>query len=369
MPGKPAVKKTAYDEIRARLTQWLLSGDVQVRSGPEAGAVLGWFDPAAPRRFLYPEATGYYLTFLAYLAHRGFELDAIRIYAQQAADWLCRRYVGDELQPARVYVDGDARADWRSGYSFSFDLAMMWRGIALSRAALLPSATASRALATIERHLVRFVPSSGELRASIPLLPGLGHASWASRSGPFQTKCAAALLYSGAAAPEKLQSPARATMARFCNWSAEAFQPELLHHNLYFVEGLLMAGAAERNQTYLRHAARALERLVMAHWSWLWDECSAFARSDGLAQILRAGCLLHAAGYLPKNPWSELLPRLAATLSSYCGSGGVMHFRRDGAGSLQHVNVWSGLFAAQALSWYGQWEGSGLSIHSVIWLV
>lgn len=369
MPGKTRFGKAEAAEISAQLTEWLLSGDVQVQSGPDSGGVFGWFEAAAPQRFLYPEAAGYYLTFLASLAHQGSGLDGIRTHAQEAADWLRRRCAGDELQPARVYVDGDAGADWRSRYSFSFDLAMMWRGIALSRAALLPPAFADRALATVERHLARFVSSSGELRASIPLAAGLPQASWASRSGPFQTKCAAALLYSGTAAPEKLQSPAQATLARFCNWSAEAFQPELLHHDLYFVEGLLMAGVAQRNKVYLRHAATALERLVMAHWSWLWDECSPFARSDGLAQILRAGCLLDAAGYLPKDPWSELLPRLAATLSGYCGPGGAMHFRRDSTGGLEHVNVWSGLFAAQALSWYGQREESALSIDSVSWLV
>jgi hypothetical protein len=176
-------------------------------------------------------------------------------------------------------------------------------------------------------------------------------------------------LHAGSSAPEKLQSSAKATLARFCNWRPEAFQPELLHHDLYFVEGLLIAGAAERNETYLSHAATALERLVAAHRSWLWDECSAFARSDGLAQVLRAGCLLQAAGYLPNDPWSELLPRLAATLCGYFGSGGVMHFRRDRAGSLQHVNVWSGLFAAQALSWFGQWEESALPIESAGWLI
>ena len=340
-----------------------------MRSGPESGGVLGWFDEAAPQPFLYPEATGYYLTFLAFLAHQGLGSDDIRIYAQGAAEWLCRRCTAGELQPARVYVNGDQGSDWRSGYSFSFDLAMMWRGITLSRAVLLAPALADRALAAVERHLARFVPSRGELRASIPLMARPNEVSWASRSGPYQTKCAAALLFSGASTPEMLRSPAEATLARFCQWSPETFQPELLHHDLYFVEGLLMAGVAEQNEMYLGHAAAALERLVMAHRSWLWDEASVFARSDGLAQILRAGCLLHAAGYLPEDPWSELLPRLASVLSGYCGSDGVMYFRKDSAGCLEHVNVWSGLFAVQALWWYGQWEESRLSIESAGWLI
>jgi len=369
MSGKTRFGKAEADEISAQLTEWLLSGDVQVRSGQESGAVFGWFDQAAPRRFLYPEVTGYYLAFLAYLAHPREALDGLQVHAQQAVDWLGRQCSSDEPPPARIYLDGDASADWRSSYSFSFDLAMMWRGMAMSRATRLASAVADPALAAVERQLARFVPSSGELRASIPLRSGLTEISWASRPGPYQTKCAAALLHSGTRAPEKLRSSAEATLARFDHWRPEAFHPELLHHDLYFVEGLLMAGAAERNEAYLSHAATALEQLVAAHRSWLWDECSAFARSDGLAQVLRAACLLHAAGYLPNDPWNELLPRLAATLSGYCGSGGVMHFRRDSAGGLQHVNVWSGLFTAQALAWFGQWEESALSVEAAAWLI
>ncbi|HVP45249.1 MAG TPA: hypothetical protein VMT32_01650 [Bryobacteraceae bacterium] len=369
MSGKTGFGKAEAAEISAQLTEWLLSRDVQVRSGPESGGVFGWFDQAAPRRFLYPEATGYYLAFLAYLAHQAVQSGTIRIYAEQATGWLCRQCGGEEPPPARMYADGDASSDWRSGYSFSFDLAMMWRGIAMSRATRLASALADPALAAVERQLARFVPSSGELRASITLRSGLTETSWASRPGPYQTKCAAALLHSGTRAPEKLRSSAEATLALFDHWRPEAFHPELLHHDLYFVEGLLMAGAAQRDETYLSHAATALERLVAAHRLWLWDECSPYARSDGLAQVLRAGCLLQAAGYLPNDSWSELLPLLACTLSGYCGSGGVMHFRRDSAGSLQHVNVWSGLFAAQALSWFGQWEESALSIEAAAGLI
>jgi hypothetical protein len=368
MLTKTRGRQEEIGETTRLLTQWLLSDDVQMRTGPETGGVLGWFEEPSPKRFLYPEVTGYYLTFLAFLSQQGRRRDAFQQYAQLAADWLDRRCAGEMPEAARVYMHGDESSDWRRGFCFSFDLAMIWRGITLSRE-LLASSSSHRVLAAVERHLSRFASPGDGLRASIPLVACPSGGSWASRSGAFQTKCAAALLYSGTEAPETVRTNAETTMAEFCNWSPDEFQPELLHHDLYFVEGLLMAGVAAQNETYLKHTASVLHSLADAHQPWLWDESSSLVRSDVLAQILRTGCLLRATGYLPREPWNELLPRLAGTLSGYCGTGGVMYFRRGSAGQLEHINVWSGLFAAQALMWYRQWEESALSLESVGWLI
>ena len=88
-----------------------------------------------------------------------------------------------------------------------------------------------------------------------------------------------------------------------------------------------------------------------------------------LAQILRSGCLLEAGGYLPHETWNLLLPEIAAALCQYCGPDGRMYFQRDYKGRLQHVNVWSGLFSAQALIWYSDWRRQDLAIESAGWLV
>ena len=112
-------------ETSRLLTQWLLSDDVQMRTGPETGGVLGWFEESSPKRFLYPEVTGYYLTFLAFLGQQGRRRDAFQQYAQLAADWLDRRCAGETPASARAYMHGDESSDWRCGFSFSFDLAMI----------------------------------------------------------------------------------------------------------------------------------------------------------------------------------------------------------------------------------------------------
>src|SRR5271169_2938332 len=195
MLTKTRGRQEEIGETSRLLTQWLLSDDVQVRSGPEAGGVFGWFEEPSRQRFLYPEVTGYYLTFLAFLSQHGLRRDAFQQHAQLAADWLDRRCGGETPGAARVYMHSDESSDWRRGFSFSFDLAMIWRGIALSRD-LLASSSSDRVMAAVERHLSRFVSPGNGLRASIPLTEGPSGKSWASRSGAFQTKCAAALLYS-----------------------------------------------------------------------------------------------------------------------------------------------------------------------------
>jgi hypothetical protein len=125
----------------------------------------------------------------------------------------------------------------------------------------------------------------------------------------------------------------------------------------------LLAGAAQNDQALLRQAALALERLVLSPPVW------ASLRSDVLAQILRCACLLEAGGYLQRATWDLLLPEIAAALCQYCGPDGRQYFQRDAGGLPRHVNVWSGLFAAQALVWYGDWRTRALTLDAAAWLV
>ena len=130
-----------------------------------------------------------------------------------------------------------------------------------------------------------------------------------------------------------------------------------------------MAAAAGNDQALLRRAATALERLAVIALGPLRNEAPASLRSDVLAQILRSGCLLEAGGYLPRETWNLVLPKIAAALCQYCGPDGRMYFQRDCGGRLRHVNVWSGLFSAQALIWYDDWRRLALTLESAAWLV
>lgn len=340
-----------------------MSGEVQLATGPQAGGVLGWFDGDPAAGFIYPETTGYYLTFLSFLGAQyslpgEIAVDALSYRARHAAGWLGRWSEISE-PPTRVYLAGPQSKDWRNHLSFSFDLAMIWRGLATSRhLAGDPLSTPIRL--AIERRLSRFCLPQGGLLASAPIQPGPLAQSWSVQPGSFQMKPAAALLYSGVDAPLNLHRSAEAVLAQFRACAPGDNLREFLHPNLYAAEGALLAGLGTHDPALLRQAAAAIENAAFR---------TDIARSDALAQVLRCGCILHAAGYLPHRKWSFRLPELAAALCRYCAPDGRMYFQRGHAGSLQHVNVWCGLFAAQALIWYGQWRASALSLESAAWLV
>jgi len=354
-------------ETAARLVTWLLSDEVQLAEGPEAGGVLGWFDGEASGRFVYPEVTGYYLTFLSFLRAHGWPAVDLPYRARQAAGWLYRRFRQQSLPATRLYVSEPAVPDWRNNFSFSFDLAMIWRGIAMARQLAGP-AHSGLLQSSLERRLFDLCSPEGGLLASVPIKPGPAVESWSTHPGAFQLKSAAALLCSGTGPPSELRRPAELTREQFRGWMPNGGERELLHPCLYFVEGALLLGAAGDDRL-LRQAAAVLERLVRTAIEPLTDDALTGLRSDVLAQTLRSGCLLEAGGYLHWAAWHSLLPKLAAALCQYCDAEGRIYFQRDVAGRRRHVNVWSGLFAAQALIWYGHWRRLDLPLAAAAWLV
>ena len=324
---------------------WLLSGEVQLAAGPEAGGVFGWFDADPASRFVYPETTGYYLTFLSFLRAQKWPAGDFGSRARRAAAWIAR-WSADAAPPARVYLAGPQTHDWRNRLAFSFDLGMIWRGLAMAR----------QPCSTIERLLARFPVAGAGFLAAMPIQSGPVAQSWSAQPGAFQLKLAAALLHSGVPADPALRQAAEAVFAQYRHWDPPDCRRDLLHPYLYAVEGALLT----RDHRLLRQAASWIAKLA-PHVDG--------SRSDVLAQLLRSACLLDAAGYLPHREWSARLPELAEALCGYCAPDGRMYFRRDSLGRLEHVNVWSGMFAAQALMWFSQWRASALGIEAAAWLV
>ena len=144
-------------ETALRLINWLLSDEVQLPIGAQAGGVLGWFDGASTR-FVYPESTGYYLTILSFLHARGWPVDGIPRRARRAADWLDRQ--GGRLSPpaTRVYLSDPPTKDWRNSFSFSFDLAMIWRGIASDTLSDKPQKNEKNLDKSVDKMLKDFPP-------------------------------------------------------------------------------------------------------------------------------------------------------------------------------------------------------------------
>ena len=51
----------------AAIRNWLLTSNVQIPEGPQKGGVAGWLDEKGYPAFVYAEATGYYLTGMAFM--------------------------------------------------------------------------------------------------------------------------------------------------------------------------------------------------------------------------------------------------------------------------------------------------------------
>ena len=307
-----------------RIGHWLLHGGAQIRTGPEAGGVAGWFDESGLPAFAYPEITGYYLTCLAFMREMGVPDPAVSLNANRAVAWLHQKFCGEAAPPTRCYRD-PAIADWRNDATFSFDLSMIFRGLAVIRG-LADERLRQETIDAVRRRLENLVSPDGHL---LPCLTHDGRSvpyRWSTRPGPFQLKTAAALLHSGEPLGRDLMEAALRT---FETWQVPfPVGDSPMHATLYGVEGLLLRALGGRAEAFA--AARRQYELCVEHGASL--------QSDVAAQLLRAGCLLGG----------EKRGDLEATVAGFVGESGSVTYT---ARSLRHENTWSAMFSYQALTY------------------
>jgi hypothetical protein len=349
----PCIDAVGSDDIR----NWLLDAPIQLESGEHRGAVAGWLDASNRPEFVYGEATGYYLTCGAFIA-RDHRTEKLHKRMDAAEEWL--HAVWSNPPPLTRSYLSSARPDWRNEAVFTFDCAMMLRGLNA-----FDTDRAERTRHQIEAVLLSAVGPDGALRCYVPR-PGMGTTmpeSWSTTPGPFQLKTAAAVLSARHRSPQ-LRAAAEATARKWLDWFPAHEPSGELHPLLYHVEGLLLWGSGRPDARRWSLAAGVFAQ-VMARQRGdgdlpgsLSDDASA-SRSDATAQALRIGTLLAAAGYLPAG-CAERLPALAEALRRYIDPNGGVHFRRRN-GDATHVNVWCAVFAYQALSLFDR-AGPGATI-------
>ncbi len=328
--------------LMQRLEDWLFSA-VQVERGPDCGGVIGSTSSVRGPEYLYPEATGYFLTWLAFLGSmRGVTPD-LSTRASRAATWLSYR-AGDGLT-TRHHLNS-AVQDWRNRGLFSFDLAMASRGVAAVRD-WVPRALADECLDRLLRLYSRLCPGDGSLMPVVPRsnaktwsLPS----RWSTRPGPYQLKPAAAIL----GIPREIAgAPLHEEMARvYSRWRdhyREHPANDELHPLLYHIEGLILGFACGIDPGGLT-VAGALYRSILRR-------VRSCARSDVLSQTLRAGCLVP----LPTGGRGAMT-RLRETLLGLLDESGAPVFRRVPYGRARHLNTWSAIFSHQALTFLDRLE-------------
>ena len=357
----PSIVPALVIRAEAAVVGWLL-GSVQLEGGPDQGAILGWFDRHLASRFVYGEITGYYLSFLEFVrlefrGHAEVKPSLLCSKATHAMQWIRRRWL--DHPATRTYLDGQQTRDWRNSLAFSFDQVMMLRGVYAGSRLVNPALRGSL-MADLCQRLSVFIGEDGLLLPCRTTASDPTPQKWSTRPGPYQLKAAAALLTMVANLPAPLQACSRKTCDRWVMFMPEVITTAELHPLLYFVEGLLLAFNATGEQQFLANARLVLERILQHLFEGETE--IAYVRSDVIAQTLRLGCLLASTTIFHQQHATQL-QELANNLVQMIGADGAVYFRRDSHGQPEHANVWSGIFAAQALRYYS-WRSQNIPLPS-----
>jgi hypothetical protein len=307
-------------DARARIRNWLGRNGPYLGCGPARGGIAGQVGADGQAVFLYGEVAGYWLQWAASYAPDPGRMGSVVAFIGQ-------QWEGPQAAPTRLGADGD----WRNRAVFSFDLAMMLRGVAAA-APVVGAARACEVASVLVHWLERLVDAEGCLMSHIAMQPGPLPRRWSTCDGPYQTKTAAAVLSAPADwLSARVSASARRTLAR---WMGRAADHEPLHARCYALEGECIAGGRIDATPLLAH--RLSDGMLAEHAG-----CEAgLPRSDIQAQALRLLCLQADSGWAGIETMSRALLR---------------HVRDDGSVVFRvgeaHANVWCALFAHQALDW------------------
>ncbi|HEY1774560.1 MAG TPA: hypothetical protein VGG41_00245 [Solirubrobacteraceae bacterium] len=334
-------------EAAERIKGWLLTSAIQIETGPQRGGIAGGLAADGKPDYVYLEITGYYLTATAWLiasASEDGDAAAARARGQRALEWLADAADSGEVPATRLYLRQEPE-DWRNDAIFTFDLAMAARGVARFVEAGGSQPRAAAATAALMDALAEVDAGTPTLRSHRARGGKKLPQRWSTLPGPHHLKAAAALL--GLPCSAALASSAALTISRWSESVQEDDAVPELHPRLYALEGIAMDVPGTLN------AATAPFRRLMEGQR---DDGTLPAespddgttRSDVLAQALRIGVILKAAGMLGEDGWCERLGLLASRLLEHVGADGSVRFSIDSGGS----NAWCAMFAQQALVLY-----------------
>ncbi|MFD1789842.1 hypothetical protein ACFSC3_19980 [Sphingomonas floccifaciens] len=348
-PRRHAMAPTAARVARARhdLARWMLSPAVAREGADGSVGVVNWLAADSDDHDgLYPEIGGYYLSFLTQIVGVDAAEDECRTLAAKVLDWFDRS--GADGAPATIERRCARAGDWRNHCLFTFDLAMIVRGmIAVERR--WPGLVAPALLARY-RAAAEAIGADGRL-GSHRVREGGGvvvPVKWSTQVDVHHVKAAAAL-------DEGDDGAAVLARTTLDAWREEARRPvRELHPALYLVEGWLIAWARGGDVGDLARAADMFAAVldtmdpVTLDLPAIVGEPMASSRGDAQAQLLRAGLILDRAGALAPplaQHWRVLVPAITANVLDWIAPAGGMTFdRRSG-----HRNSWASMFAWGAL--------------------
>jgi hypothetical protein len=347
-----SIVRHGRDIDAARVARWLLASPAQQVGTAYAGAVAGWIGADGQTDYVYPEITGYYLQWLAWMTQTHGRQPAYVARAEAALQWLTRWLTADQIPATRIYVDGP-RQDWRNDALFAFDVAMVLRGVGAAVSARLLVAPAFVIEWTCS-WLSKLIGVDGQLEACLKHRNERSFPDrWSTRRGPFLAKAAAGIIDAALALPE-VPTRLRIAAQRTFDVSIDA----LLHTShaethpfLYAVEGFLaLPEDAAFGERLPKVAARFDALLHQARQIGCVPETlnrAGTLRLDIVAQTVRAGLLLNALQE-PRTSSRRELDNLAYTLAQNVCADGAVPFTPDAHAA--QFTVWTAMFAEQALA-------------------
>jgi hypothetical protein len=283
---------------------------------------------------------------MAFMHEAGRSEPNVALNANRAVAWLHARCANGYAPLTRYYLQQGV-ADWRNEAVFSFDLAMVLRGLA-SVKGLVAERMRQDTVDALRRHFCRFISSDRQFVPYIHRTDELLPDRWSTRPGPYQLKTAAALLCSGDGQEEELK---QASLNMYERWRAPFFpRSDELHAALYAVEGLILFGARGCHEAW-KAAADQYERCA---------EHFTYVRSDVVAQALRAACVLQRRGLL-RPDWRERTAKLAEVLAGFVGADGAVLYSDPSVSSIPHLNACAAVFAYQAFTFYQRLHDTNLA--------
>jgi hypothetical protein len=340
----PELRSPDTATIARGLRRWLFSGACQ----SESGAFCAWRDASTGRlAFEYPEITGYLLTFAAGLD----DLEEHEITAsRRGADWLVSR-----LRQG----DRSAREGWDGGAVYTFDLAMLANGL-LAFGRRFDDEYVEAGAAVVD-FLHAEIRAAGHLPA-VARGPVPAHTGWATEGRAHLLKAVQCLLLASEAAGRETREAAASLIAeaetlqqpdgRFITGPGDGLT--MLHPHHYALEGLWIWGRATGEEWAMERAragvewafcnqlpSRGFPRFVLQGGDGTGPE-----QADASAQAVRMAYLVE----LEPERLGLAVERLGElTIGDQIERASVYQPETN----LCHENVWSTLFAAQALDLVG----------------
>lgn len=367
---------------------WFVSSGIQHQKNNSIynGAVYAWYDANATTfGFLYPEATGYAISFFLYLNQREKNTDYI-YKAKAAANWLQKRALDHTWMefPHKFFLQPQPSV---SNISYSFDNSIIASGFVHLYQATGDGQYLDFAKDMADRMVQNMQSEEGYFYSHFDLESGkiMGkEEKWSLQPSPHHAKIALFLLR---LYEETKDERYRESAIKICQWAMgrqledgrfvtnSADNSTLLHPHCYALEGMLHTGLSLNNEEMLNCTQRGIHWLlrsqlsdggIPAHFNNHGFGTS--ERGDSLAQTIRLTVIALHRGWIDRSYFSKLSKMVRRLLAFQCMDGslsqkGGFRFLIDGDGhSENHLNSWVTMFAVQAMEMFSDFCDRRLDI-------